>query len=177
MFDLLSEVLYALPNEKKDERLHFRVAWTNINHFSWPYQTFIINVWAQCEVTQCQFNTPLTGSYTSILPSWDLSLMYTKIAWFSIDWAFVIQKLKNWLLFIWWVPVFIHLEQYDLLSVYPEASQLVWKMSFAWKMVVSCELLLLLADIQRFYLCELSTRLTLPALPYPLGGGRSWGVG
>lgn len=34
MFDLLSEVLYALPNEKKDERLHFRVAWTNINHFS-----------------------------------------------------------------------------------------------------------------------------------------------
>lgn len=100
---------FTLFPMKKDERLHFRAAWTNINHFSWPRQTFIINVWAECEVTQCQLNTPLTGSYTSILPSWDLSLMYTKIAWFSIDWAFEIQKLKNWLLFIWCVPVSITL--------------------------------------------------------------------
>lgn len=61
-----------------------------------------------------------------------------------------------------------NLEQCDLLFHVSWTSQ-VWLpylcgRSSAWKMVVNCELLLLLADIQSFYLCELLTRLTLPAL-------------
>lgn len=38
MFDFMSEILYSFPTQK-DESLHLRAEWADINHFTSPRQT------------------------------------------------------------------------------------------------------------------------------------------